>query len=127
MLSMRSRGELVAVVITLVAFGLHASAEERLWVYSTTGGYLDSSAALADLDRDGSLDIVINSTAGAVLALDAQGHRIWRTDLEDGISIAPTVADVLGDPGLEVLVLTQTGRLVCLEGLTGDLAWENRG
>ncbi|NIA12952.1 MAG: PQQ-binding-like beta-propeller repeat protein [Nitrospiraceae bacterium] len=105
--------------------GSTAMAAERLWVYSTTGGYLDSSPAIGDVDRDGSPDIVFTSTAGPVFALDAKGHAIWRVDLEDEISISPTLADVLGDTGLEVLVLTQTGRLVCLEGLTGDVIWEN--
>ena len=93
-------------------------------MYGVSGGYLDSSVAIGDVDRDGSPDIVVTGTVGPVIALDGNGRLIWRVDLEEVISIAPTLADVTGDPGLEVLVLTEPGRLVCLEGLTGDVAWE---
>ena len=119
-------GKRAAAILFFLALAVNTMAAERLWVYSTTGGYLDSSPGIGDVDRDGSPDIVVTSTAGPVLALDAGGHVIWRVDLEDPISISPTLADILGDPGLEVLVLTQTGRVVCLEGLTGDVVWESR-
>jgi outer membrane protein assembly factor BamB len=104
---------------------LPAVAAERYWVYETTGGYLDSSPGMGDVDGDGVIDIVVTSTVGPVFALDAAGHEIWRVDLEEPIPVAPTVVDILADPVPEVLVLAETGRLACLEGRTGDIIWES--
>ena len=109
---------------TIAAFApAHAGAAESFWVYETTGGYLDSSPAIADLDGDGSPDICMTSLAGPVFALDAFGREMWKIDLMERISIAPTAADVAGDSGPELFVLTQAGKLYCLEGRTGDVWW----
>jgi len=122
--SVRLAEHMVALLVTFaLSMPALAANREKLWVYETTGGYLDSSPAIVDLDGDGSLDIAMTSIAGPVFALDAFGCDIWRTDLKERISIAPTAADVTGDPGPELLVLAQSGRLYCLEGRTGDIAW----
>jgi hypothetical protein len=114
----------LAMCATLVfAVPVAASNAELLWIYETTGGYLDSSPAVTDLDGDGSPDICIASLVGPVFALDAFGREIWTIDLKERITTAPTAADVNGDASPEVLVLTQTGKLFCLEGRTGDIIW----
>ena len=119
--------QLVCALIALAAIAVsapaHAGAAESFWVYGTTGGYLDSSPAIADLDGDGSPDICMTSLAGPVFALDAFGREMWKNDLRERISIAPTAADIAGDSGPELLVLTQAGKLYCLEGRSGDVWW----
>ncbi len=123
----RSTRRLARVMTLLATLGTPAPTlaanAEVLWVYETTGGYLDSSPAVADLDGDGSPDICMTSLAGPVFALDALGREIWKIDLKERITIAPTAADVSGDRAPEVLVVTQTGRLYCLEGRSGDVIW----
>ncbi len=113
------------LMLILFVTGLYANHVERFWSYKLAGNNIDASVAIGDLDRDGFSDIVAASTAGMVIALDGYGREIWKIGMEEKISIAPTVMDVTGDSGLEVLVLTQSGKIHCLEGMTGDLIWEN--
>jgi outer membrane protein assembly factor BamB len=118
----------IARVFTLIAALLisapgHAADVDILWVYGTSGGYLDSSPAITDLDGDGSPDICITSLAGPVFVLDAFGREIWSVDLKERIAISPTAFDVSGDDAPEVLVLTLAGKLYCLEGRSGDVIW----
>jgi outer membrane protein assembly factor BamB len=113
-------------LLMLILFSTTLFAQgEKLWSLKMAGQNIDASAAIGDVDRDGHLDIVVGSTIGNVIALDGYGREIWRVDLKDPISIAPTVADVTGDPGLEVLVLTMSGEIYCLDGLTADLLWQD--
>jgi outer membrane protein assembly factor BamB len=111
----------ILIIFTTV---LHAQKGERLWSYKIPNNNIDASAAIGDVDRDGYLDIVVGSTIGKVIALDNNGRKIWDTDIKDQISIAPTLMNVTGDPGLEVLILTLSGKIFCLDGLTGRILWE---
>jgi hypothetical protein len=124
MLSHAARRAMYALIALMaLAAAVSAGNAKIHWVYETTGGYLDSSPAIADLDGDGSLDICMTSIAGPVFVLDANGRQIWKTDLKERISIAPTAADVTGDPALELLVVTQSGKVYCMEGRSGDIIW----
>ena len=122
--AMRRFALALSMLATLaVSAPVYAGSAEALWAYETTGGYLDSSPAIADLDGDGSPDVCIASLIGPVFALDAFGREIWAIDLKERITIAPTAVDVSGDGAPELLVLAQTGRLYCLEGRSGDVVW----
>ncbi len=113
------------LVLIFFATTLYANKGETLWIYKMAGKNIDASAAIGDIDRDGYLDIVVVTTTGIVIALDGYGREIWKTELEDIVSIAPTLVDVTGDSGLEILVLTQSGTIHCLDGLTGEPVWKN--
>ena len=113
------------LVLILFATTIFGNKAEKLWSLKMAGKNIDASTAIGDVDRDGYLDIVVGSTMGKVIALDGYGREIWGIDLEDPISITPTLMNVMGDNGLEVLVLTQSGIINCLDGLTGKLLWKN--
>jgi len=113
---------LILLLFSITGF---ANTAEKLWSLKMAGKNIDASVAIGDVDRDGYPDIVVGSTMGKVIALDGYGREIWETDLEDQISITPTLMNVKGDNGLEVLVLTQSGKIHCLDGLTGELIWKN--
>ena len=115
----------VAALFSLCAISTFSYADnaEIFWVYETTGGYLDSSPVITDLDGDNNPDICMTSLAGPVFVLDAYGREIWKNDLQERISTAPTAADVSGDGAPELFVLADTGHLYCLEGNTGDIIW----
>jgi len=119
---------LIQILLILISSttGLLGNQVERFWTYKLAGNNIDASVATGDLDRDGFPDIVAASTAGVIITLDGYGREIWKTSLNDKISIAPTLMDVTSDSGLEVLILTQSGIIYCLEGLTGDLIWQNK-
>ncbi len=110
----------------LLALGVGAEeTPERLWTYRSAGGYFDASPAIGDVDQDGRPDIIVATTEGRVVALDANAAEIWRYEAQDEVATAPTLYDVTGTIAPEVLILTQAGRLICLEGQTGDFIWEH--
>ena len=113
------------LLLILFATTLFGNEAEKLWSLKMAGKNIDASAAIGDVDRDGYPDIVVGSTMGKVIALDGYGRKIWESDLDDQISIAPTLMDVMGDPGLEVLVLTLSGKIFCLDGLSGTPLWKD--
>ena len=113
------------LLLILLNVTLSANNGKKLWSLKMAGRNIDASAAIGDVDRDGFSDIVVGSTMGEVVALDGKGRNIWNTDLKDQISIAPTLMDVMDNPGLEVLVLTSSGKIFCLDGLTGTTLWED--
>lgn len=77
-------------------------------------GYTWASPALADLDNDGELEVIINSSDSKVHALNADGSYVpgWPVTpvTPGGVSLAtiasPIVADVDGDDNLEVLLVS---------------------
>jgi len=113
------------LVIFLFTTNLSAQKGELLWSYKIPGSNIDASVGIGDVDRDGYLDIVVGGSNGEVVALDGYGREIWKTLLKERITIAPTLMNVTGDAGLEVLVITQSGKISCLDGLTGSLIWDN--
>lgn len=81
-----------------------------------------SAPAVGDVDGDGRLDVVIGSSVpgrGAVAAFRSDGTLLWEVEpAADELVSSPVIADVLPDPGNEVLVGTG-GRVHVLDGRTG--------
>jgi hypothetical protein len=107
-----------------------------------SGAYLSwgSSPTLADLDLDGTLEIIIAGRAlaggdlgcgGIVYAYRHDGSRLWQTRVRAAIHSTPTVADITGDGHPDVVVgmggLVESpcwqGGVVALDGLTGQQLW----
>lgn len=85
---------------------------------------LATPAAAADLNGDGSTQIVCCLAGGAVVCLDEKGREQWRYALgfAAGGFKNVTAADVLPEPGLEILFGCDDGWLNCLSA-TGELRW----
>jgi hypothetical protein len=98
---------------------------EIVWSFPITGGHPDGSPAIADIDGDGSPNVVFTTTGGSVVAVDGEGYTVWRWEGGDAFSLGPTVVDLTGDKSLEVLVQTNRGRITCLAGATGVPLWSN--
>jgi len=94
-------------------------AGEQQWSYLPIVGYVDTSPAVADVDADGVQDIVLATTGGRVLVLDANGRMKWSTDANQTISNPPTLA---GTP-LRIYVISNPGAVVCLDAKTGVKMW----
>jgi len=101
-----------------------AAGVETVWTYDCPAGYIDTSPGVGDVNGDGRRDLVVVTTVGSILALDADGTEMWRYDTHERLSVPPTVADVTGGPGLEVVVLANSGQVFCLEGGSGSVLWQ---
>ena len=83
-----------------------------------TGEFNTSYPALADVDGDGTTDIVV-ATNTTLRALRADGSQIWETISDDGSSLAtPSVFDFDGDNRAEVVFAGHSSVRI-LDGRTG--------
>ena len=94
------------------------------WKYCSTGGYIGSPATIADIDNDGSCDVVFVS-AYQVTALNNAGILKWQYNIPGfeqsfrGVAIADINNDVYPD----VIFGTNGGKVKALKGNNGSLIW----
>lgn len=95
--------------------------EKRLDVcYSNPGS--DSKPVLADLDRDGDLEIIASTEENGVYALHQNGTIMWSRCIGGG-NAEPTVADITGDGYPEVVFASDGGVITAMSGKTGVPLW----
>ncbi|MBI3099861.1 MAG: PQQ-binding-like beta-propeller repeat protein [Planctomycetes bacterium] len=82
------------------------------WSFAT-GDAIEGSTAVADLDGDGHLEVVVASGDGAVYALRGEaGGVLWKTVRSFPFVATPAVADLEGDGAVEVIALGEKEALV---------------
>ncbi|MGI6459593.1 MAG: PQQ-binding-like beta-propeller repeat protein [Candidatus Hydrogenedentales bacterium] len=114
----------VFLVVLMAVVAWCGEAAEQLWYFETPLGNVDSSPAVADMNGDGRQDVIITTVSGSVVLIDSEGREVWGRSLKIPISLPPTVADLVEDECLEILVLNQAGTLFCLDGQSGDVIWK---
>jgi len=99
---------------------------ERVWESRMDACFgwpgMDAKPTLADLDGDGSLEILVQTEEVGFFALRADGTELWHQCWAGGNS-SPVAADVDGDGRLEVVVGSDAGQLSVLAGDTGQPIW----
>jgi outer membrane protein assembly factor BamB len=111
-------------------FHVADAAGADLWSV-TVGEVLDAPAAVADMNADGQLDVVLAScgrsgTASGLRVFDGRsGRRIWRAEAGGCYQSAPLLFDQDGDGRLDVIVSTWFDNKVrAFSGRDGRLRWE---
>jgi outer membrane protein assembly factor BamB len=94
------------------------------WKYAATGGYIGAPASIADIDNDGSCDVVFFSSY-VVTALSDSGTLKWQYTIpgfEQSFRGA-AIADINNDVYLDVIFGTDGGKVKALNGNNGTLIW----
>ena len=82
-----------------------------------------ASPALADLDGDGSIEVVQGDKSGVVHAFDAlTGQSKWTRTI-DGECACPAIGDLDGDGLPEIVIATGAGKVFALNS-SGNVIWE---
>jgi hypothetical protein len=82
----------------------------------------DSKPTLADLDRDGRLEIVANTEEMGVYALRDDGQLYWKNCVGGG-NAESSVGDLNQDGFLDVVQVSDSGWINALNGRTGGWMW----
>jgi outer membrane protein assembly factor BamB len=94
-----------------------------VWRFEASAG-IPSPLAAADLDGDGSSDLLVPCDDGALYAVSPRTTLLWlRKEPDTDLYCAPTIADINGDGRYEVLQGYGSGKLVCLDGRSGAVKW----
>nr|MBS0037865.1 VCBS repeat-containing protein [Saprospiraceae bacterium] len=119
----------------LLSFSINTSfsqSPEIKWWFDTQS-FCAGMAAAADLDGDGTLEIVFGCyrNDGGIYALKAaDGSLMWsyfpHNPPHQGCNdTAPLIYDVDGNGQLDVIIASScTPKTICLDGKTGELKWE---
>ncbi len=122
-------GRTLAIVACEIARGVVAFDIEgrRIWEHPMVPP-VTAAPAVADLDGDGSEDLVVADSVGNLVALTGAGRLLWSARLPSRVlaDSCPAVADLDGDGKPEVLVGDSSGVLSCLDA-KGALRWQFAG
>ncbi|MFA5032743.1 MAG: PQQ-binding-like beta-propeller repeat protein [bacterium] len=91
------------------------------WSYPAS--YVSSSPAIADLNKDDTVEVAVGIGFYACCFNGATGAIKWSYQTGDAVKSSPAIADLDGDDTLEVLFGNQKGKVLCFNGITGRVKW----
>lgn len=95
------------------------------WKYAGSGGYIGAPASIADIDNDGSCEVVFFSSY-QVTALSAEGEFKWQYLIDDYEQAfrGAALSDINNDLYPDVIFGTNGGKVYALNGNSGSKIWE---
>lgn len=114
----------------LCTWGLWASAQSS-WTKTLPQIGTFSSARVADLNRDGTADIILGAgknefdySDSAVVALDGKnGRLLWRNSARDQLFISAGLLDITQDGIADVIIGGRSSEFMALDGANGKTLW----
>ncbi len=104
--------------------GAMQTAPNVKWSYQTDNDVESYGAAVADVDKDGTMDVVIGSWDNKVYCLNGiDGTIKWSYITGDKIYSAAAIADIDGDGNIEVVIGSDDGNIYSLRGIDGTVEW----
>ena len=94
---------------------------DLLWSFHTDYA-VESSPAIADIDGDGKLEIIVGSDDGKVYAINNDGTLLWSFTTGDRVRSSPAIADIDGDGKLEIIVGSDDGKVYAINN-DGTKLW----
>ena len=101
--------------------GVEKSRLNERWAFHADGP-IESSPAVADLNRDGNPEIIVGASDKNVYLLNKTGYRLNRYTTSGPVRSSPAVADLEGTGLLNAVVGSDDGRVYVLNS-TGDAVW----
>jgi pSer/pThr/pTyr-binding forkhead associated (FHA) protein len=96
----------------------------KVWQADLSGRRQPSTPALADINGDQFLDVIVADAQGFILALDGQeGKKIFEAQMADRVLAPPITGDLTGDGSSEVVVASNSGRVLAVDG-QGRILWK---
>jgi len=99
----------------------HPTEATLLWTYAGGVGF-GTSPAVADLDNDGTLEVVVGSYDTHIYCILGDGGFEWKYKTGGAVTASPVTADLDGDGKLEVVVGSADGAVYVLDS-TGAHRW----
>ncbi|MBI4436660.1 MAG: S8 family serine peptidase, partial [Candidatus Omnitrophica bacterium] len=112
--------------LSLLATGVGVTARDNIlfnipWPFKSYG-QVRSSSAVADLEGDGTLEVLIGSDDGKLYCLNADGGERWSYPTGGAVESSPAIADLDGNGTLEILFGSKDYGFYCLNA-DGSLRW----
>ncbi|MCB0632860.1 MAG: PQQ-binding-like beta-propeller repeat protein [Saprospiraceae bacterium] len=127
---MPGRNTLILIAL-LIGLGCRQQPADQSWSVSFAGIGTNASPRLADLNRDGIMDIIIGAgnrekeaTEYGVMALNGRnGELLWKVSATDQIVGSPVFIDVTHDGVPDVFIGGRTANLLGIDGASGQVLW----
>ena len=116
--------ELVVGSYNDTLYCIHGENGTTAWKYKATGGYIGSPASIADIDNDGSCDVIFTSSY-QVIALSNTGNLKWQYNIPgyEQSFRGVAVSDITDDNYPDLIFGTDGGKVIALNGNNGSLIW----